>query len=335
MTGGGDAHTVRESFLFPGRRVAVFEAIGPGTDPVGWATAHADLVRDRLRTAGGCLLRGFDVPDESVFARVVRVFDDELAEYTYGSTPRSKVGDVYTSTEYPASEVIPQHNEMSYTTTWPLRIWFYSVLPARGGGETPLADSHAVHNRIPAGVRERFTRHGVRYVRNYRAGLGVSWQDAFATREPAEVEDFCRRRNIAFEWLDDGVLRTVETCQAVATHPETGRPVWMNQAHLFHVSNLKEATRVALLDMMDEADLPRNAYLGDGSPIDAADLAAIRQAYAEETVAFPWRTGDVLLVDNMAMSHGRSSFVGPRKLLVAMGAACYDNLSAAAAPGTT
>lgn len=319
---------VQESFLFPGGRVAAFEAADPGADPVAWATANAGLLRERLRDAGACLLRGFDVPDEAVFAKVVRVFDDELGEYTYGSTPRSKVGDVYTSTEYPASEVIPLHNEMSYTTTWPLRIWFYSVIPARTGGETPLADSHGVYNRVPAPVRERFERHGVRYVRNYRAGLGLSWQDAFATGDPSEVETFCRSRNIRFEWLDDGALRTVETCQAVAVHPETGKPVWMNQAHLFHVSNLKEATRRALLSLVAEEDLPRNAYLGDGSPIDPEDLVAIRRAYDEETLAFPWRQGDLLMVDNMAMAHGRSSFDGPRKVLVAM-AGAHDNLSAA------
>jgi alpha-ketoglutarate-dependent taurine dioxygenase len=320
--------TVKDTFLFPQEKVAVFEAAEPGVGPVSWASANVGLVRDRLRTAGACLLRGFDVPDESVFAQVVRVFDDRLAEYSYGSTPRSKVGDVYTSTEYPAGEVIPQHNEMSYTTTWPLRIWFYSVVPARSGGETPLADSHAVYQRIPSDVRQRFEQHGVRYVRNYQPGLGLSWQDAFTTDDPAAVEEFCRERNIAFEWLDGGVLRTVEICQATATHPETGKPIWMNQAHLFHVSNLKDATRLALLDMMDEADLPRNAYLGDGRPIPEADLAAIRQAYDQEKLAFPWQAGDLLLVDNMAMSHGRSSFEGPRKLLVAMGAASYDNLPA-------
>jgi hypothetical protein len=34
--------------------------------------------------------------------------------------------------------------------------------------------------------------------------------------------------------------------------------------------------------------------------------------------------GDILLVDNMLMGHGRNSFVGPRKVLVAM-AEPYDS----------
>ena len=318
---------VRESCLFPERdKVALYEATTPGTCPVTWATANEERLRERLLSAGACLLRGFDAPDSSVFARFVRVFDEELGEYNYGSTPRHKEGDVYTSTEYPASELIPLHNEMSYTSSWPLRIWFYCAVAAPVGGETPLCDSHAVYLRIPEPVRQRFERHGVRYVRNYRPGLGISWEAAFGTDDHAVVERFCHRRDIAFEWLEDGALRTSETCQAVALHPVTGTPLWMNQAHLFHVSNLKPDTRRALLDLMPERDLPRNAYLGDGSPIQETDLDAIRDAYAAETLAFPWQQGDLLMVDNMALAHGRMSFEGPRKILVAM-TASFDNLA--------
>jgi alpha-ketoglutarate-dependent taurine dioxygenase len=312
-------HDVKESCLFPERdRIALYEATAPGLSPVAWAEANTERLNERLITAGACLLRGFDVPDTSVFSGFVRVFGEELAEYTYRSTPRSKVEDVYTSTEYPATELIPLHNEMSYTSSWPLRIWFYSVIAARVGGETPLADSHAVHQRIPADVRERFERHGVRYVRNYRTGLGVSWEETFPGMDRAGVERFCAQRGIVVEWLEGNSLRTTETCQAVAAHPITGKPGWMNQAHLFHVSSLNEATRLALLELMDERDLPRNAYLGDGRPIADADLAAIRDAYTAEALAFPWREGDLLMVDNMAMAHGRMSFEEPRKVLVAM-----------------
>ncbi|MEV6598628.1 TauD/TfdA family dioxygenase [Actinoplanes sp. NPDC051346] len=310
---------VKESRLFPAQdRVALFEATAPGLDPVAWAENNADRMTAATIAAGASLLRGFDVPDDTVFARFVRVFGEEMAEYTYRSTPRSKVGDVYTSTEYPATEIIPQHNEMAYTSVWPRWLWFYSNIAARSGGETPLADSHAVYQRIPADVRERFERHGVRYVRNYRPGLGVSWQETFQGMDREAVEQFCAERGIVYEWLPDGSLRTSETCQAITTHPDTGKVVWMNQAHLFHVSSLNEATREALMELMAEEDLPRNAYLGDGSRIDDADLAAIRAAYDAELLKFPWQPGDLLMVDNLAMSHGRSTFEGPRKLLVAM-----------------
>ena len=81
---------VKESLLFPEQeRVALFEATEPGLSPVTWAEQHTTVVAERLATAGACLLRGFDVPDETVFSRFVRVFGEELNEYTYRSTPRN------------------------------------------------------------------------------------------------------------------------------------------------------------------------------------------------------------------------------------------------------
>ena len=64
--------------------------------------------------------------------------------------------------------------------------------------------------------------------------------------------------------------------------------------------------------------LPRNAYYGDGSPIEAEVLDTIRAAYREETRAFAWERGDVLMLDNFISVHGREPYTGERKVLVAM-----------------
>jgi len=44
----------------------------------------------------------------------------------------------------------------------------------------------------------------------------------------------------------------------------------------------------------------------------------IRKAYDSETVKFDWQRGDLLLVDNMLVAHGREPFTGDRRVLVAM-----------------
>jgi alpha-ketoglutarate-dependent taurine dioxygenase len=44
----------------------------------------------------------------------------------------------------------------------------------------------------------------------------------------------------------------------------------------------------------------------------------VRDAYRESLQVFSWQRGDVLLVDNMRISHGRRAFTGPRKVYVAM-----------------
>src|SRR5262249_51434849 len=120
--------------------------------------------------------------------------------------------------------------------------------------------------------------------------------------------------------------------QVTATHPRTGETVWFNHAHMFHVSNLDPAVRAALLAEFDDDELPRNAFYGDGSPIEDEVLAAIRETYREAAGAFPWERGDVLLLDNFLVSHGRQPFRGPRRIVVAM-AELYTEPSFAAPEG--
>jgi alpha-ketoglutarate-dependent taurine dioxygenase len=298
-----------------------------GVDLAAWLESHRERVETYLRERGGILFRGFDVGSLERFEQLVRSVSGELLEYTYRSTPRTQVsGNIYTSTEYPPDQHIPLHNEMSYTASWPMKIWFYCAEPAEQGGDTPIADSRRVYRRIDPAVRERFERRKVAYIRNYGERMDLPWQDVFQTGDPAEVERFCREAGIEFEWREGGRLWTRQVCQAVAEHPRTGERVWFNQAHLFHVSSLKPEVRDALLSAFGENGLPRHATFGDGSPIPLEDLGAIRAAFREEAVPVLWQRGDVVFLDNMLVAHGRSPFSGRRKILVGMAEPAGDRV---------
>jgi alpha-ketoglutarate-dependent taurine dioxygenase len=127
-----------------------------------------------------------------------------------------------------------------------------------------------------------------------------------------------------FEWLDNNRLRTRQVRQAVTTHPKLAETVWFNHAHMFHVSNLERQVRESLLAEFRDDELPRNAFYGDGKPIETSVLDEIRQVYSQTAITFPWRKGDILMLDNVLASHGREPFVGPRKILVAL-AELYTN----------
>lgn len=291
----------------------------PGVDLAAWIAGQRGAIEERLLRHGGILFRGFGPRSVADFERLTAAFGADLLEYSYRSTPRSQVSDrVYTSTEYPADQQIPMHNEMSYTSSWPLKIWFFCAQPAASGGATPLADSRKVYERISPPVRERFERLGVLYQRNFGHELDLPWESVFQTADRGEVEELCRAAGLEFEWKSGNRLRTRQVCQAVARHPRNGEPVWFNQAHLFHVSSLQPEVREALRAEFPEEELPRNTYYGDGSPIEEEVLEEVRAAYRLEAVRFPWEQGDLLMLDNMLMAHGREPFDGPRKILVAM-----------------
>ena len=284
---------------------------------------HRDFLQEKLLEHGALLLRGFPVLTAPEFAQVVRWFSGrELLDYVGGASPRMKLGGgVYTSTEYPKYISLSLHNELSYTYTWPVHLFFHCVRAARRGGETPLGDSRELLKKIDADVLSEFRRKHVRYERNLSGdpGSDFSWQAAFETTERAAVEAYCRAGRVEFRWKDDGGLWLGEVRPATAVHWGTGQEVWFNQADGFHPSALTAEDYSALLaTMKEEEEFRLNSYFGDRTPLDPSALEHIREVVREEMVLVPWREGDVMIIDNMLVAHGRMPFEGPRRVLLAM-----------------
>ena len=297
----------------------VYRPAAEGVNLAEWARANGDELERQLLAHGALLFRGFGLDSAEQFEQFARAVSPDLLDYFERAAPRLTVGNnIYTSTEYPADQPIPLHHEMSYSHNWPAKIMFFCLRPAAGGGATPVCDDRQVFGLLDPAVKERFMRRKVMYVRNYGEGLDLSWREAFQTDDRAAVEDYCRAARMSCEWRSGDRLRTRAVRQVVATHPRTGETVWFNHAHMFHISNVGSAVREALLAQFAEDELPRNAFYGDGSPIEASALAGIRDAYDRTAVRFAWEQGDVMLLDNFLTSHGRDPFAGARKVLVAM-----------------
>ncbi len=285
-----------------------------------WADKNKATIQATLIKHKALLFRGFGINSATQLDKFIQATSTgEAISYNDRSSPRHEIsGKIYTSTDYPAEQSIFLHSESTYCLTWPQKIYFCCLQAAQQGGETPIADSHKIFERISPQISDKFIDKQVLYIRNYNDGFGLPWQNVFQTSDKAVVEEYCCRNAIEFEWKDGNRLRTKQVRPAVIQHPITGVNLWFNHAAFFHVTTLETNIYQAFLAEFSEADLPHNTYYGDGSPIETETLAEIRAAYARETVIFPWQAGDILLLDNLQVAHGRKPFKGTRKVLVGM-----------------
>lgn len=303
----------------------VARPLGPSGRPEAmaeWARAHRSLWESRILRHGALLFRGFGFDSLAVFEAFACAFAPELVPYTGGASNRRKVhGNVYTSTEASPRLSISQHHEGAYLPAMPSMISFFCAHPAAVGGQTPLASARGVTARLPESLLDEFEKRRITYVNRLHGGLGAgrSWQSQFETEDRAVVEQILKDGGYSFEWLPGNALVTRLTCDGVKRHPATGERLWVGQADHWHPSGLDPEIRAQMARRMAESDFPFNAFFGDGGCLNEADLARIRDAIRDETVRFSWEAGDVLVCDNLLVSHGRDPFEGERKVYVALG----------------
>ena len=288
-----------------------------------WYKDNTDFIEQKLSEHGAILFRGFDINTPASFARLTRSIAPGLADCLDDNGPRTKItSGIYTSTEYPAEYQLSMHSEYSYSHKFPARLYFCCIVEPGQGGATPLADNRRILKKLDPSIVEEFKTKRVKYVRNLHggSGFGLSWQTAFQTTDKSVVEKYCRDMSINYEWKTDGGLLLENVFDSVITHPRSGEEVWFNQAPQFHPSDYPTHICDSLLDSYrgHERELPQTSFFGDDSPIDMAALKHIRETMFSEATVSPWRQGDVVMIDNVLVCHGRMPFSGPRKILLAM-----------------
>lgn len=287
-----------------------------------WIGARRAELIARASACGTILFRGFPLCTAEDFDRFVAAF--ELKNFPYADslsnavrvnrTPR-----VFTANEAPPDVAILFHHEMAQTPLYPSKLFFFCEQPAAQGGATPLCRSDVLWDRLgtrcPQFARDCETK-GLRYANvmppadDYGSGMGRSWQSTLRARTPAEAEERLRGLGYQWQWADDGCLRAITPVLPAVHDLGDGRQSFFNQLI------------AAFCGWKDSRNDPAKAItFGDGSPLDR-DAVLVAVALADE-LAFdvPWQRGNVALVDNYVVMHGRRTFSGTRKVLASLVAA--------------
>lgn len=301
----------------PGRPAVL--QVAPSGSAARWAAENRDALRADVSEHGAVLVRGFGLKDAAEVADVFRALGGTLMVEMEAVATRDEYSDgVYGATPWPPNQPMCMHHEMSYARE-PAGLMMFACLKApTSGGATAVSDASKILEALPADLVNRVAQDGWMLTRNYNEEIGSSYAEAFRTESREEIEAYCKANDIEFEWQSDGGLRTRQRRQAVVRHPRTGKRCWFNQIAFLNEWTLDPEVREYLVEVYGSEGLPFNTSFGTGDAIGADVVQVINATYEANTMREPWQTGDLLLVDNIAMAHSREAFEGDRKLLVAM-----------------
>lgn len=288
-----------------------------------WLKSSHDKIDNLLRKYSGILFRGFDIKNGEEFHKIVEALDYATMPYVGGAAVRTQITDrVFTANESPASENIPFHHEMAQTPRPPTHLFFYCERPATTEGQTPILKSNIVYEmmttQFPEFMKELETK-GLKYVRvmpkedDASSAIGRGWRATFNATTRTEAEAKLIELGSTWEWLNDKeeCLKTV-TAVIPAIRTDEG-PNRTNQKMFFN------SLVAAYTGWNDSRNIGEHAVcFGDGTLCDKVALEAASKIMNEILVAFTWKEGDILLLDNRTTMHARRPFSGPRRILASL-----------------
>ncbi len=256
-----------------------------------------------LKTSGAVLFSGFEI-DGDGFKTLTESFGHSFVTNLHAGSHRDMVSDEgRTSTVNLGNKLVGHHCELSYSPLRPELLWFLCVHPASKGGETFLADGVELWSKMGAELKARFSKKRIKYSfpradRNVWPVYTGAWTGATeASQALGKLEGVSHRLNtdgtIDIEYVTDAALPT------------------------------RWGTELAFVNSVIVHD-QCSMFFEDGEPITEElkwDLLALAHDLTEP---IKWRAGEVLLIDNTRMMHGRMPFTDPtRRIHVRMSNASF------------
>ncbi|KAJ5697268.1 hypothetical protein N7488_010952 [Penicillium malachiteum] len=304
--------------------------------------AESGHLSELLRKHGAIVVSGLGHPSGESFSELINAI-----ERGRGSVPHVQIGlagkrnvvaeNVWTANEGPPDRRFYQHNEYSRYTRFPANIHFYCQKKALEGGETPIAHSALVFEKVQESIPDlvqNVHERGLAMKMVFRApgnegtGNEFNWAGKYSfgqefqpgddrATQKAKVEVQVQKLTHDFRWTDDDTLELTQYIPGIRRTPASGRPVWFNGlAGRFGMTRDVGALDPPYLGRDGMAYLPCD--YGDGTPIPREYLEKLDKILNELEVNLALDEGDILLVDNFQVSHGRKPWKGERKILVSM-----------------
>jgi hypothetical protein len=294
--------------------------------------ANREAILQQLEDTGAIWLRGYDLmKSKEGFQRFYEALELEPCQDPLASVGAravvDKKGAMYEAVNKPsrAKFFVGMHNESTFKRTNRVGA-FVCFKRATKGGEFLLLDGRKALADMDPEVLKPLYERGVRF-----SNAELPFFD-FLRSTPAPVKDtlmpvFKGVADVAvgakidmeldLKWAEDEkdglrLMAFSPPQSPVNRHPATGDPAWFCNVHS-HSRYLRDTRDGDLPETSGASKLNRtDMFYGDGTPIPREHLEHIDEVTMRNLVYVPMEEGDVVLVDNYQVMHGRDVFEGER-----------------------
>ncbi|MBE8986036.1 TauD/TfdA family dioxygenase [Nostoc sp. LEGE 12450] len=246
-----------------------------------------------LFKANGILLfRGFDV-DVDIFKEFTNLLSIDFINYAGGAFSRRVInGDETLLSVNDFKSEIKLHGEMYYQKNIPLMLWFFCANPPLEDGETTVCDGRQFFNEISSSTKELFSKKKLKFT------VRVSqedWQKKYQTDDLNQLEEMCRKNNTHLTVNEDQSILLEYISPAIIPSRCGKYRVFINSLLPTKQLNPK------ILNFEDDSEIPEEV------------VSELNQIAEKITTEISWRKGDILMIDNTRILHGRRAFADDQR----------------------
>ncbi len=224
---------------------------------------------------------------------------------------KSRSEDGRTQTVTKGSAAILLHTELHFSPFSPDAMWFYCQSPAQQGGQTTVASGVELFNKLSASTQKLFLTKKIKYKNIWEES---SWRQYMPDFTKQQVIDYLESKNCRPHFDEDNCL-VYEYITSATSKAPSGETVFGNSIAI-HSQYLKD---VKLFQETDQK-VRHGIAMENGEEIPEAIFAEIIEASESITQEVDWRAGDIVMLNNRTVLHGRRAYPesGDREILVRM-----------------
>ncbi len=273
---------------------------------------NVDEVIHKINRFGWVLVRSTsETPDTLQYEHFTKKTGDSFQ--VHGNIARAMVSEDGLTQEVDAgTHPLPPHSEVTYMPFYPDTMWFFCVSPPSIGGQTIVADGVEIYKSLSPQAKIFFEKNRIQYQHVYSKEAWTRPLPVESTKEASDLIDavlplFAQRGNFQYRFDADDSMHT-NYCTNAISQSRNGDKVFANSLEISYIPRVIEL-RGGCVSIEDGSDIPEQI------------LKEIRSTVSSHEIEVRWEAGDILMIDNSRVMHGRREILSQeeRKIYLRLG----------------